>query len=247
MLKKNYLLATLLTFALIPFMFFSCDDDDDVVNSSVSLSFNQTIDGQAVQLGQNYSINGTSVSFDRIQYYVSQIEIVDASSSATLIPESYFLFDPTTPTYDLGQLSTDRIQSLRFNVGIDSAANNISETDFASYPSESPLAAKDPSMHWNWNSGYKFFVLEGKTDADGDGTPEQGFVFHIGSDPLLRQVEISTAKDLGQTQETLNFTLQLEEVLSNVDMATEFDTHTANNFDLANRIANNLLTAFSIE
>ncbi len=241
---NQFFLTTIVSLAIIPFLFIGCDDDDNVTTTNISIQFDQTIDGQTVQLNQNYDINGTTVAFNRIQFYVSQLELIRSDSTGVLIEDQYFLYGPDANTFNVGEVSTDEISLVRFNVGIDPAANNISETDFASYPSDSPLAAKNPSMHWNWNSGYKFFVLEGLTDSDGDGTPETDFVFHIGSDPFLRQVILNAPSIASNTQAVISVSLQLDEVLSNVDMATEFDTHTANNIDLATRIANNFQNAF---
>ncbi len=55
---------------------------------------------------------------------------------------------------------------------------------------EAPL--NDPSMHWAWNpaAGYKFLLMEGRVDDDGDGVVDASdptFTYHCATDDLLTE------------------------------------------------------------
>src|SRR5690606_15309237 len=105
--------------------------------------------------------------------------------------------------------------SLRFYVGIDSAANHdislVDQLD-AGY-----------GMIWSWNSGYIFYMFEGKFIDDQKNTLP--FAYHIGGDdylmtyalPMQQQVELSTSKTSGE----MTLSLEIDEIF-----------HTPNTIDL---------------
>jgi hypothetical protein len=131
-------------------------------------------------------------------------------------------------------------------VGVDPVTNAQTEMDFTSRQPSDPLSIKDPDMHWNWMTGYKFLRVDGDADTDGDGTVDTGIAYHIGSDPFLKNYEISKTIPLKNGQNTMYFTLDLNIFFNGVDLSTELDTHTSNNIPLAERLAENMTTAISI-
>lgn len=50
-------------------------------------------------------------------------------------------------------------------------------------------------MHWDWNpaAGYKFLLLEGRVDDDGDGLVDDSdpaFVYHCATDAAMREAQL---------------------------------------------------------
>jgi hypothetical protein len=63
-------------------------------------------------------------------------------------------------------------------------------------------------MAWNWVSGYKFFMLEGKyTSAS---TAIDAIVFHIGGNRSYRTVTLSAAHSAVQVNSGRNTVIELE-------------------------------------
>lgn len=77
--------------------------------------------------------------------------------------------------------------ALRFAVGVDSVRNH---SDPAAWPVSNPLSLLNSAhMHWNWNTGYIFFKLEGqyqRTDPPVNG----GFSYHLGGDSFYRPITL---------------------------------------------------------
>ena len=223
-------------------------DNSLCIYPELTLDFKQMVGSQDLTYGQEYTVNGTKITFSLFQYYISNIVSFDDTDLSNLsFHDTYLLVKPTETQYALGQTFNDYTSFLRFDLGIDAATNAQSSADFAAWPADHPLAAQSPAMHWNWNLGYIFFKIEGKVDSDGDGTVDQDFIYHVGTDNMKRAVAIIIDEDLDEANKVYSIQLDLEKVLNGIDFSVEasWDTHTGNNPDLAKQLADNFVTAFS--
>ena len=106
---------------------------------------------------------GNDFRTERLQFYISQIELVHDGGQTTPVPNTWFLVDANVPFDEsLGSFSVGTLEAIRFGVGVEQAANHL---DPASYAMTHPLAPKNPSMHWGWQSGYRFVCMEGKAGS----------------------------------------------------------------------------------
>lgn len=259
MIKLNYtLILSLLATAILTF---SCSKDDDDSSSdhdhntggkgTVMLHFHPVVNGNMFNSDSEYQMsNGTRVKFERVNYYVSGISLKEDHDGNTLksFDDTYFLVSPETMMYSLGEVDAKEYHGVLFNVGVDSTANH---SDPSTYATDHPLAPKAPAMHWSWASGYRFIVIEGKYDASADNTGaiDQDFVFHVGTDALLRQIDSGHHHLHVEANETKEVMIEydLMKFLDGIDIKTQNSTHTMNNLPLATKVADNAKSAFTFE
>lgn len=129
---------------------------------------------------------GHKVKLSQVRFFISGAHTInDESVVVGEFPDAYLLLDASQATndFELGEMEVNHIHEVQFDLGLDSATNHSDPTLFT----EPPL--NDASMHWSWNPdmGYKFFVLEGQVDDDGDGVvdaDDPSFIVHCAGDDL---------------------------------------------------------------
>lgn len=121
--------------------------------------------------------NNDSVRFETFKYYISNIMFVNSATGVSYkVPNSYYLFGYENSTslkpegVTLPIIPNGTYTHITFGIGVDNSAN-------ATTAKQGEL---DPNagMAWNWDSGYKFVVIEGNYVFNVNST--SGIVFHIG-------------------------------------------------------------------
>ena len=184
------------------------------------------------------------VIFDKVRFYASNAHLLDMGGNEVAHYEDvYMLVDAANPTnlFDLGTVSPGHIHEVAFNVGLDSLTNHAD-------PMTAAAPLNDATMHWGWSpaAGYKFIVMEGRVDTDGNGTVDPGvdaFVYHIATDALLGEKVLMVHTDVtaGNTT-TFAVHVDMAGVAGQVDVLNNLDTHTSNNIPLAIQMRDALLT-----
>ena len=237
-------LSPFLLLCLALFTWTSCGDDGDE-GTSIDFQFNFNINNENLELGKTYQLAGTTVQFDIARFYVGGIELQSTTGVTTSFEDLYLLVKAEETEYEVGKIDIADYTALKFFVGIEPAANSQTETDFTTRSSSDPLGVQDPSMHWNWNSGYKFIRIDGQTDTDGDGVVDTPLAFHIGTDALLNGLEFDVPS-LQEGTNILNFNLDLNQLYDGIDLAVDWDTHTGNNIPLAEQFVVNFKNALTL-
>ena len=107
---------------------------------------------------QGYDFNIT-----RLEYYISEIEIVHDGGQITTVEDQWLLVNPASAEdFSLGTFDIENVEGLNYALGVDEAHNHLDPT---SYSAGHALAPQSPSMHWGWSAGYRFAALEGKTGS----------------------------------------------------------------------------------
>lgn len=102
-----------------------------------------------------------AVNFTRLQYYISEITLTHDGGVQTKLDGHYILANGLEDSsYDLGELSIDKVEHIQFYIGVDAFNNHA---DPSLWPNGHPLANQQPTMHWGWAAGYRFAAIEGKT------------------------------------------------------------------------------------
>ncbi len=243
-MKLIHLSTLMLVFLLIAL---ACDQDTEpeIEPARLSFNFDLRVGDQTLEFGKVYTINGTAVSFDVVDYYVGGILFTQADGTTVNLEEQYLLASDTANLLN-GEITISDITSIKFFVGVDALTNRQSENDFTTRPTSDPLGLQDPAMHWNWMTGYKFLRVDGNADTDGDGAVDQGIAYHLGSDALLKDFEIQKNIPIVSGLNRIRFTLDLAKFFSGVDLSTELDTHTSNNLPLAERLHASLGSALTL-
>ena len=230
-------------------IFHSCkkDDDDDNNGQSTTLQlhWHPTIGSQSFALNQEIADdNGRRFNFSRVQFYISGFTLSQTGNNA-VYEDRYLLVEPNTTSYSIGDIAPGAYQGFHFNVGVDSTANH---SDPSTYPNNHALANQNPSMHWSWNSGYKFLVLEGMIDttAGATGSADVPFAIHVGTDDLLRTFQATSSFDVVEgVGHTIHLETDLSAFFDGLNLRESLTTHSAS--PLARSVANNTQQAFSLQ
>lgn len=149
----------------------SCEKDEDV-SGDVSLEFENVAGATTVALNTTpyRTAAGDTFRITTLRYYISNIKFKKANGTEFAQPESYYLIDealPESKTITIPNVPFGDYVGLTFTIGVDSARN-------VSGVQKGALAPSD--MFWNWNSGYIYTKLEGRSPQ----APNGGIIFHIG-------------------------------------------------------------------
>ncbi len=229
----------------------ACEKDDNGDDlSEVQLEINYLVDGQPLVVDQAYDLNGTKVSFNVANFYISGISLVNDANEETAFEDLYLLARPDQRTFDLGQVAEGMYSNLKFSVGVQPEENAMSEEDFTSRPADDPLAMQSPSMHWSWNAGYRFLRVDGLVDTNGNGEleviAEEAMEYHLGTNNFLTNLDININQEFeddGTTVISINF--DLATLLSGLDLTTEPQTHTGDKPEIAQKVKAQIPAAFT--
>jgi hypothetical protein len=192
--------------------------------------------------------NGRSVKFTRVQMYMSGL-VFNGTSGQYEISDSHLLVKPDVLEYNLGYLPEGTYDNFSFSAGVDSVSNHM---DPATFSSTSALSANNPDhMHWGWDPGYIFYVIEGEVDTSAamNGPIDAPFIFHVGTD--MHKVGMAFAQQVISVSEGTTVELDIDwlKLLDGTDMTGEVDsrsTHTMNNPPLAVLMVSNIDAAISL-
>ncbi len=234
---------TLLIALLGAVLFFeACDDDDGI--ATTDLSFSYKIGNQDFNLGEIYDINGVAVSFETANFYVSGISLLNNNGEDTPIDGKTLLITPDDNVQLLDELNRNLFTRIKFDIGVSPEDNDQTEEDFTTRSESDPLSLQSPTMHWNWNAGYKFFRIDGLVDVDGDGTPETAMEYHTGTNNLRQSLDIAF-NDRNDGQIALE--LDIAQLFAGLDLTVDYSVHVGDNPTAAMAFTNNLVNAITAE
>jgi len=217
-MRNLLLIITILVFGL------SLKAQKDVV-----LDINHLINNAPLNLtGTVYNTVNGIYNVNRLQYYVSGIQLVHDGGQTMDLTGVYLLVDGDTSSYALGNYNVTNIEEIRYNIGVDATTNHL---DPSTYPVGHPLALHNPSTHWGWTSGYMFFILMGEVDGTSSGTPNTTMEFAPVGDQYLTPISLNTTTatlTAGNTV-TVYINADYDLLLDKVNMATISHGTTAEN------------------
>jgi hypothetical protein len=168
---------------------------------NVVLDINHMIHNIPLSLsGTVYNTPNGIYNVNRVQYYVSGIQLVHDGGQAMDLVGLYLLIDGSTSSYNLGSYNVTNIEEIRYNIGVDSAANHM---DPSTYAAGDPLAFHNPSTHWGWTAGYMFFMFMGEVDGTSSGMPNTVMEFATVGDQYLTPITVNTSTATTTTGSTI--------------------------------------------
>ncbi|MCB0546692.1 MAG: hypothetical protein KDD19_03840 [Phaeodactylibacter sp.] len=235
-------------FSILAITFTACKNDSEEPTPDekvmVGFEFDYLVDGEAYDTSKVYTINGTAVKFSIANFYVGGITFMTEEGVPTEVKDKYLLVTPTSGMQEVSELEKGHYHMARFFIGVDPETNSQTETDFTSRDANDPLSLQFPTMHWSWNTGYKFIRIDGKVDTDADGVPDEVMSFHLGNDDMLKTLEFVTHKDVEEGEGHMHFEFDLATALAGIDLAQDHFTHVDDFPELATAFRNNLSSAF---
>ena len=192
--------------------------------------------------------SGRKIKYTRAQMYLSGFRFNGNGGPYDLL-DPHLLVKATEQTYDMGYLPLGDYSSFTFSAGVDSVSNHA---DPATFAGTSALSSNNPDhMHWGWDPGYIFYVLEGVVDTSAamNGDANAPFIFHVGTD--MHRVDLAFVKaiDASNTGVTVEMEIDWLKLLDGTNMTSDVttrSTHTANNPPLAALMVENIDEAIGL-
>ncbi|WP_448520037.1 MbnP family protein [Rhodoflexus sp.] len=182
--------------------------------SKVTINLAMLFEGQPLVLAdrQYRNANGDVFTIERFQFYMSNVKFRNtATRDSFAVPNSYHLIVRKENTH-LFELPLDipagKYDELEFAVGVDPVRNLSTDQ----------VGDLDPSnnMAWDWNTGYKFLMIEGRVFPPTGN--QRGLVFHVGGDENYRVIRLPLST-------TLNTSSRPQHVIAmNVEVANMFNS-----------------------
>ena len=162
---------------------------------------------------------GNEFTVSRLEYYISEITLNHDGGQQTHIDDLWILVNGAQNVNQyLGSIAISQLESIKFSVGVEAAFNH---TDPASYPMTHPLSPKSPSMHWGWNSGYRFLAMEG---LSGPNTNLM-FEIHALGDANFHKMTIPTSGEINGNDLLISLNADYEKVLQQIDISSGMVVH----------------------
>jgi len=148
----------LLFFLLLPVQFFA-----------QTITFVPLFNGEKVNLSTKIGQLDNWIEFDDFRFYISHLSIYSSSKVWKDDVKAHLIDLESTESLTI-TIPSAKIDSISFNIGIDSLTNASGILD----------GDLDPinGMYWAWNSGYINFKLQGKSSLSTN--IDQSFEFHLG-------------------------------------------------------------------
>ena len=230
--SKHLLIGTMMMAALG-----ACKKEDDPASDTptpatpkISLEFAFMNGPLPFDLANNLLADsaGRLVSFNNVRFYASHTRLDDmGGNELQYYADRFMLVDAanSTNTFELGPSFDGHVHMVHFNVGLDSLTNHQD-------PMTAPAPLNDATMHWGWNpmAGYKFIVLEGQWDSNGNDlidANDDPFAYQIATDDLLGSKSIMSHMDVfADSDATLSVHIDMAQVAQGWAISDHPDSHT---------------------
>lgn len=178
----------------------------------VYLNIDYNVDGEKFVTNQVYTNSkGINYKVSKIYYYMFGFRL-----NETYIYK-YVLANSNVNRHKLGDFDLNSIDSLTISFGVSSFENM--GVDPNSFPPDHPLAPQNQTMHWGWAAGYRFWMIDGFSDPDGDGVFDKSFQYHALGNEALRTIVFKTNSVSKNGVIDLNFEMDVQKLLSPIDMS----------------------------
>lgn len=228
-------------FVAFVLIFSSCSEEEIPALMNMEINFENTLNGKPLQLNsETFTLpSGEPFTAKKFKYYISNVVLTDSKSGASYtVPNSYHLMGQDFKSkLDLGGIPSASYDQISFSIGVDAEAN--AKTD--------QTGDLDPNndMAWNWNSGYKFVVLEGEFTHKVTGE-RSGLILHIGRNQNYKTVtqSIQGVKAGRATSITLQTVVDQLFLDPNPLKVSELPSTTIMGGELADKIGQNYANGF---
>lgn len=245
----------LLPLAALFVLFAACDDNNVVQKDNFTLTFKVSYDGQPLEKSKVLPYGDKAVSFDKFTTFLSDITLLNGAEEIKLSDIEWVDFTPDAAVDNKAVDVTFKYtvpdgdySGLKIGYGVRSDLNAKKPADF---PVGHPLYLENE--YWiGWNS-YIFTKVQGKYDADDDGTTETILFYHCGADTVYNTASFPrTIRVAGDAALTVEFDLKklftFDGQLLNLDEPkNQVTSHNASNIALGLKMMNNLKNATTLE
>ena len=217
----------------LSFVLFSCTENESKKTNEtekITLELEFFVKDQPLKLLEEYQNNlNQRYLLESFKFYLSNLEFESATTSEIFkVEDSYYLFSAARETNVFQreiEIKKGEFSKMSFSIGVDSIKNtsldNTGDLDI------------NNSMAWDWNTGYKFVVMEGKYFND-ISNPNSfiPLVFHIG----LNQNYKTTTLSFDAINEKGFFSTASKKIVLRVDLDDFFSSPNQIDFNETNSV-----------
>jgi hypothetical protein len=178
---------------------------------------------------------------------ISGVQLKKTDGSFQTVDNVYILKTIDQEVYTIGSVPAGNYVSVRFNVGVDAAANAKAPSAFSS---PNPLA---DAANWFGTTaqGYIFANLQGKADVTvgQTGPVDQSFSYQLGTSTMLKTVSLpdKAFTVVAKQDNFVHLTADYGIMLQGVDFKTQSTGTPVSNTGVAQKIADNIPNMFRYE
>jgi len=187
------------------------------------------------------------IEINHCQYYLTGFALQRSDSSWLEFPEAVTYADLERQLHYAWKIADvvpfGTFIALRLAVGVDSLRNH---SDPAAWPASNPLSLLNSAhMHWNWNTGYIFFKLEGQYQRP-NMPVNGGFSYHLGGDTFYRPIIIRfSPTTLNKALESMKVELRMRQFFDGGHTHWITDSSSFSHASLGDRVADILASNLS--
>ncbi len=188
--------------------------------TAIQLNIDHRFSKSTFAIGQLYVNNsGQVLQIDRVQYYISNVELTHDGGQLTRLPNQYFLLNGQKGNYDLGTspIPINALENIAFDLGIDFSSNQTTPSD---YPNGHALGLQSQPMYSTSQNSYIFVALEGMIDSDQDNIPDLPFRFLPADNQMLENVSIETEASTSNGILQINLMADISKWIGEIDLVT---------------------------
>lgn len=247
---------------ILPFLFLAlmaCDGDEpSTPDAKLLMTFDPRFGGSEMQMGEvQENLHGYPFHVSGMKFYLSDIRLITDDGNERPLAEIE-LIDISENKRTLEYVvPPGNYTGVKFGLGVPVELNGTENPDFSTalYDVGHPLSVSN-GMYWVWETGYRFFIFEGRYDTQENDTGNlpMSYAFHTGKDTLYRHLgpfEKNVNIQSG-TSQVLSFNIEVDSIFAThadtVDLALENAFHgSADQMDLGIKVANNMARSFVLK
>ncbi len=238
----------LLLFGLSIFGLNSCKEDPK--EGTLTIHFKAVYDDQTLPTFSTRPFeNGQQIQFSKLSMFIADLKLVQNTTVRDLdeIEQVNLSFDNEADaaegyTLKISNIPAGTYDAIRFGIGVPPDLNAKEPADFSS---SNPLS-KTGDYWVAWGS-YIFSKTEGRLDTLGNGTLDEGFAMHTGSDALYLAGGSNLSINIEDGKETnLDILVDYKSLLTGVNIKDYPQNHTPADTAQINKIVNNYATALKL-
>jgi len=224
--------------------------DPTVTSPQLKLTVQPVFGPEDLYLDSTYTTqDGWDIQFTDIKFYMTNW----GNGSNELVDAARFDYRQNgTAAFQVDGAVAD-FGSLSGNIGVPASINH---NDPSAFPNASVLNIMNANgMHWAWNTGYIFIIIEGRADTIPDGNPlfDHYLTYHVGTDAYLGTVNFPViawtpwTSTLHKTELNLDMKKVIDNPTNPIDIRSEYITHSSSNqAALTEKVKSNFIDALTV-
>ncbi|RFC55482.1 MbnP family protein [Brumimicrobium aurantiacum] len=251
------MIKTTATFILTSLLFlsFGCNNkqphevDPETIDLKSRVNIVPHYQGNDISFNDSYTTQeGYTIRFSKINMIMTNFK----NDGKQLFESAVYKFEKDNRLLWEGVGNYSDFDGVNANIGVDSTQNH---EDPSARTSDDPLNILNAGdMHWGWNTGYIFIMIEGQADTSAlqDGSGMTNFSYHIGRDEYLRSFSLTDLNwskvnsNLFETNIRIDLYKFFDGEIRNIDIKTERTSHsTPAQSALSQKVIDNFVGAIS--